>query len=271
MSDLHTSLLNNDMNFDQLYEIVRQELVEFQKNVDELQVLGESEIDQQNVNQVFQALKTIQLQQLNIKEKIIKLEQQSRGVEQRNKTKKLRDLYTSHLQRQQQLYKNMINDCGYEPLKDVLKEIDKMMKLSSKQDVQNYTLNSQIQSKQSTIETNRTQSQMQLLEIEPLQQSEHLDWNNQILKQNQEDIDQIQIKTQTINKIVQDLALEVEHQDTFFDIIETNVNKTKEIVIKTQDELEKTQEQQKSGKKKLWCMLICAFITFLVFLLILLL
>ncbi|CAD8080888.1 unnamed protein product [Paramecium primaurelia] len=85
MSDLHTSLLNNDMNFDQLYEIVRQELVEFQKNVDELQVLGESEIDQQNVNQVFQALKTIQLQQLNIKEKIIKLEQVHQTITQSNR------------------------------------------------------------------------------------------------------------------------------------------------------------------------------------------
>ncbi|CAK89696.1 unnamed protein product (macronuclear) [Paramecium tetraurelia] len=271
MSDLHISLLNSDMNFDQLYDVVRQELVEFQKNVDELQVLGESEIDQHNVNQVFQALKTIQLQQLNLKEKIIKLEQQSRGVEQRNKTKKLRDLYTSHLQRQQQLYKNMVNDCGYEPLKDVLKEIDKMMKLSSKQDVQNYVLNSQIQSKQSTSGGSTNQSQMQLQNVEPLEQYEHLDWNNQLIKQNQEDLDKLQMKAYTVNKIVQDLALEIEHQGTIFDEIETNVTTTMVHVVGAGEQLEKTQEQQKSGKKKLWCMLICAFITFLVLLLILLL
>ncbi|CAD8100967.1 unnamed protein product [Paramecium sonneborni] len=271
MSDLHSSLLNNDMNFNNLYEVIRQELVEYQQSVDELQVLGESEIDQQNVNQVFLTLKTIQLHQLNIKEQIIKLEQQSRGVEQRNKTKKLRDLYASHQQRQQSQYKNMVNDCGFEPLKDALKEIDKMMKLSSKQDVQNYVLKFQINVKQSTIENNNKKYQMQQSEMEPLQQYEHLEWSNQILKQNQEEIDQIQMKTETINKIVQDLALEVENQDINFDIIETNVNTTKDNVVKAQDQLEKTENQQKSGKKKLWIMLICAVITFLVFLLILLL
>ncbi|CAD8152350.1 unnamed protein product [Paramecium octaurelia] len=271
MSDLQISLLNSDMNFDSLYEVVRQELVEFQKNVDELQVLGESEIDQHNLNQLFQALKKIQLQQLNLKEKIIKLEQQSRGVEQRNKTKKLRDLYASHLQRQQQLYKNIVNDSGYEPLQDALKEIDKMMKLSSKQDVQNYNLNQQIQSKQSTAGSSTNLSQMQLLVVEPLEQYEHLDWQNQILKQNQEDVNRLQMKAQTVNKIVQDLALEIEHQHTNFDEIEKNFGTTIKYVDGARDQLEQKQEKQKSGNKKLWCMLICAFLTFLVMLLILLL
>ncbi|CAD8099907.1 unnamed protein product [Paramecium sonneborni] len=267
MSDLHTSLLNNNISFDQLYESVKAQLLDYQQSVDELQVSGESEIDQHNVNQMFLQLKTIQLEHLSIKDNIIKLEQQSRGVEQRNKTKKLRDLYTSHFQRHQQLSKNMINDCGYESLKEILKDIERMMKMTSKQDVQNFTLNS-TSTNQQDLQNNQ---QMQLMDIQTFEQFDHIEWHNQIIKQNQEEIDQIQYKTQTINKIVQDLALEIEHQDTYFDVIETNVTNTKENVIKTQDQLTKTQEQQKQGKKKLWCLLVCAVVAFLILLLILLL
>ncbi|CAK86779.1 unnamed protein product (macronuclear) [Paramecium tetraurelia] len=267
MSDLHTSLLNDNVSFDQLYENVKAQLIDYQQSVDELQVSGESEIDQHNVNQVFLQLKAIQLEHMNIKENIIKLEQSSRGVDQRNKTKKLRDLYNSHLQRHQQLYKNMINDCGYESLKEVLKDIERMMKMTSKQDVQNFTLNHSSNNQKNA----QNNSQLQMMDVQQFEQFDHLEWHNEIIKQNQEEIDQIQYKTQTINKIVQDLALEIEHQDTYFDVIETNVTTTKENVIKTQDQLTKTQEQQKSGKKKLWCMLICAVVAFLVLLLILLL